>query len=72
MSLCICGSGKNNVDCCAQYIGGEKLPLDPESLMRSRYTAYANANIAYIAATMRGAALVGFDPKSALQWAHPG
>ena len=37
--------------------------------MRSRYTAYSQANIDYIQRTMRGPALINFDPKAAYQWA---
>lgn len=69
MTLCICNSEKLSRDCCEQYISGQKLAPDPESLMRSRYTAYTQANIEYIVATMRGAALVGFNSDEAAQWA---
>jgi SEC-C motif-containing protein len=37
--------------------------------MRSRYTAYTQANIDYIANTMQGPASHGFDAKEALSWA---
>lgn len=37
--------------------------------MRSRYTAYAIADIAYIAKTMRGKPLNGFDELEAQAWA---
>lgn len=37
--------------------------------MRSRYTAYTLANIAYIAHTMTGPAAIGFNPSEAEQWA---
>lgn len=37
--------------------------------MRSRYTAYTQANIPYIQATMRESALERFDPESAKTWA---
>jgi SEC-C motif-containing protein len=69
MSACVCGSAKDSAQCCAQYIYGERLAPDAESLMRSRYTAYAQGNIAYIANTMRGPALVGFDAHNAAEWA---
>lgn len=38
--------------------------------MRSRYTAYTQANIAYITASMRGQALENYDHKNAQQWAE--
>jgi SEC-C motif-containing protein len=37
--------------------------------MRSRYTAYTQANIAYIKATMCGNALQGFSVADAARWA---
>lgn len=69
MSTCVCGSAKDSVQCCAQYIHGKQIAPDAESLMRSRYTAYTQVNIAYIANTMRGPALAGFDPHNATEWA---
>ena len=68
MNTCVCCSAKDSAQCCAQYIHGGRVAPDAESLMRSRYTAYVQANIAYIAKTMRGPALVGFDPHSAAEW----
>lgn len=66
---CRCGSNKNYLDCCGAYINNNRLPNTPEQLMRSRYTAYATYNIEYIANTMLGKALNGFDLKGALIWA---
>ncbi len=60
---------KNSEQCCAQYIDGEAPAPTSESLMRSRYTAYTQGNIDYIAKTMRGSALTGFDPHHAAEWA---
>jgi SEC-C motif-containing protein len=69
MMLCYCTSAKSYGDCCGPYIDGKRLPLSPEALMRSRYSAYAQANILYIEATMCDAAAHGFDAVEALQWA---
>ena len=49
MNVCVCGSMKNSELCCAQYIDGEESAPTAESLMRSRYTAYTQGNIDYIA-----------------------
>lgn len=38
--------------------------------MRSRYTAYSQANINYIQETMRGDALQNFDAEEARNWAQ--
>ena len=67
MALCVCDSGKLSNACCDLYISGQKPAPNPESLMRSRYTAYTQANIDYIVATMRGAALDGFNLEEAAQ-----
>ncbi|MBO4301249.1 MAG: SEC-C domain-containing protein [Desulfovibrio sp.] len=39
--LCPCGSGRTYEKCCAPYVEGGEWPPDAETLMRSRYTAYA-------------------------------
>lgn len=67
---CPCGSRESYARCCGRYISGLMQAPTPEALMRSRYTAYTLANIAYIAHTMKGPAALGFDPKSAKSWAE--
>ncbi|MGD8783434.1 MAG: YchJ family protein [Thioalkalispiraceae bacterium] len=49
--LCPCGSGDLYLDCCGRFIEAAQQPATPEQLMRSRYTAYALNNDAYILAT---------------------
>lgn len=49
--LCPCGSGRNYNECCEPFIKGAKLPVTAEELMRSRYSAYAKIEIAYIVDT---------------------
>ena len=52
--LCPCGSGRPAPECCARWRTGGAAPLgapDPESLMRSRFTAYALGDDAYVLAT---------------------
>lgn len=68
-NLCPCGSGLIEDHCCGQYISGQRIPATAEALMRSRYTAYTQANISYIQATMREKAAENFDPAEAMQWA---
>lgn len=67
---CACGSVKNYAECCGLYIDGHTLPETPEALMRSRYTAYTQANIDYIAKTMKGPALERFNAENAKTWAN--
>ena len=38
---CPCGGPGSVADCCGPYLIGDRLAPDPESLMRSRYTAFA-------------------------------
>jgi SEC-C motif-containing protein len=47
---CPCHSGKLYTECCAPYHEGA-IPPTPLALMRSRYSAYALANVPYIIAT---------------------
>ena len=69
MQHCPCGSNKSYAECCGIFIEDQQKPLTPEALMRSRYTAYTQANIGYIAKTMKAPAADRFDAKSASDWA---
>ena len=66
---CPCGSQQLFSRCCGVYIGGAQLPEKPETLMRSRYSAYTQANIDYIQQTMCGPASDGFNADEAREWA---
>lgn len=68
-TLCPCGTGKQYPACCGRYIDDLELPATAEALMRSRYSAYTQANIPYIQQTMRGLAAEGFDALAAESWA---
>lgn len=70
MTKCPCCSEKNYQNCCQPYVELEKIPETPEALMRSRYTAYTQANVDYIIETMKGEAAKNFDLVSAKQWAE--
>jgi SEC-C motif domain protein len=48
---CLCGSTIAYGDCCQPFHLGEKIPSTAQALMRSRYTAYALQNGAYLQAT---------------------
>lgn len=48
---CPCGSGQPRERCCGPRIDGSAPAETAEALMRSRYTAYAEGNEAYILAT---------------------
>lgn len=65
---CSCGSGESYEHCCASYHQGVAAPT-PVTLMRSRYTAYTQANMVYIEETMCGQPLEEFDSQAAYEWA---
>lgn len=70
MSRCPCSTGKSYLDCCGAFISGQKLPSTPEELMRSRYTAYHQAEIDYIAKTMQSPAADNFNAEETKRWAN--
>jgi len=45
---CPCGSQQTYESCCYPFIKREKHAPSPETLMRSRFTAYATGNFAYV------------------------
>ncbi|VEG90653.1 YchJ family protein [Legionella spiritensis] len=69
MKSCPCCSQKPYESCCGLYLEAQQIPETPEALMRSRYTAYSQANIEYIKKTMRGQPLLGYNELEAKIWA---
>jgi SEC-C motif-containing protein len=69
MEQCPCGSDQHYDHCCGLYINEHAVAKTPEALMRSRYTAYSLAHIAYIQKTMRGKPLMDFEADEAKKWA---
>lgn len=69
MSDCPCGSGKALASCCGPYLNGELEAPTAEALMRSRYTAYTQGNIAYIKSTTDKTTREKFDAENAQKWA---
>ncbi len=45
---CPCGSGKSGLACCAPVLARTKPAPTAEALMRSRYTAFASAEVDYL------------------------
>lgn len=70
MTPCPCCSNKPYESCCEPYLKGILRAPTPEALMRSRYTAYSQANIDYIVHTMQGAPAENFNPEEAKKWAN--
>ncbi|WP_082801200.1 YchJ family protein [Herbidospora cretacea] len=48
---CPCGSGKGYGECCGRFHAGEAAAPTAEALMRSRYSAYAKGDTAYLLTT---------------------
>ncbi|MFP1758299.1 YchJ family protein [Lonsdalea quercina] len=48
---CFCGNQQPFSRCCKPYIQGVKAAPSPESLMRSRYSAYVQQDVDYLIAT---------------------
>lgn len=73
MTNCYCGSDKPFPSCCETYHQQLNAPT-ALALMKSRYSAFCEANVDYIEQTQRGEASVGFNRAStksfaeAVQW----
>jgi len=68
--FCSCGSGKLFANCCGPFLAGKAFAATAEQLMRSRYTAYTKADIAYIIKTQDAERFADFDVNSAKAWAQ--
>jgi len=52
MKYCPCGTQKRYLECCGAYLEDKALPPTPETLMRSRYTAFVEKKADYLNKTM--------------------
>ena len=60
-ALCPCDSNKPYAQCCEPYLAGKQVAPTPETLMRSRYTAFVKRKFSYLMKTMQGEAAKSFD-----------
>ena len=68
MNNCFCGNQKTFDNCCEIYINGiEKAPT-AETLMRSRYTAFATQAIDYLIATTHSSTRKFHKKSDILEW----
>lgn len=67
--MCDCGNSLKFEECCGPYLNGTAWPPTAETLMRSRYTAFARADVRYIGKTLIGPAAKDFNEKETLDWA---
>jgi SEC-C motif-containing protein len=65
---CPCDPEKNFSDCCEPLLKGTQDAATPERLMRSRYSAFATRNLAYVVDTTDPQARVDMDVAGARQW----
>ncbi len=59
---CPCGSGKPYETCCGPALSQTRWPETAEALMRSRYTAHARRDIAWLRASLLPELQGDFDP----------
>lgn len=67
MTLCPCGSGRDLDACCGPLLAGAPAPT-PEALMRSRYTAFTQANLDYLETTLAPEAREDYDRSETETW----
>ncbi len=68
-NLCSCGSGQPFANCCEPIISGKKDAGTALELMRSRYTAFALADIDYLLRSHAAKTRPVKDRKSIERWA---
>lgn len=68
--MCPCGSEKSFEACCGPFLTGQVKPDTAEQLMRSRYTAFTRADVAYIKRTLAPEMQSDFDEAGVREWAE--
>lgn len=69
MTNCYCGSNIPFEKCCEPFITKISLPIHPEQLMRSRYSAYVVQNTDYLITTTHLSKRKLYDKSEILHWA---
>jgi len=70
MRECPCGSGLSFEECCGPILGGERKAATAEALMRSRYTAYATADVEHLRRSIHPRARRDFDERAVRAWSE--
>ena len=65
---CFCGSLKTFLNCCEPYLKGIKVAPTAETLMRSRYSAYATQEAEYLLKTTHISARKNHSKSDILEW----
>lgn len=69
LSFCYCGNNTPFENCCKPYIDGTQKAPTAETLMRSRYTAYATLAIDYLLATTHSSQRKYYSKSDIRTWA---
>ena len=67
-TLCPCGTGKQYKDCCQPFHTRSDWPEDPETLMRSRYSAFVKGEVTYIVDSTDPSRRAGVKEKDLQDW----
>ena len=67
---CPCGSGRRDDTCCAPIIEGRAAATTAETLMRSRYTAFATGAIDYLLQSHDPETRFSVDRESIARWSR--
>lgn len=68
MTICYCGNHLSFQECCEPYIKGIKKAPTAETLMRSRFSAYATANADYLVDTTHSSTRKDHKKSDILLW----
>lgn len=70
MSHCPCDSGLEFDACCGPFLARTAVAPTPEALMRSRYSAFAKQDVAYLGETLLPGTQDDFDAAQVTEWAR--
>lgn len=68
-TICPCCSGLAFMACCGPVLSGAEPAKTAEALMRSRYSAYVRAEVAYLIQSTHPSRRKYYSAKDLLQWA---
>jgi SEC-C motif-containing protein len=70
VTSCPCCSGLSFAECCEPFLSGTRMPETAEQTMRSRYTAHARVDTAYLMATLHPDNIEEGAEEAAKRWAE--
>jgi SEC-C motif domain protein len=68
--ICPCQSGLKLEECCGPLLLGHEIAKTPEQLMRSRYSAFARKNLAYLERTWHPSTRPKIESSDKGAWVH--